>query len=167
MIPVEKTLDAGISVSCGDRCRCCLADKRRARNIFLCCLARSRISADRAPHLIGTASLGNWRGSRLQAVYRGTEIGTKVGKYWASFPGLRSPGAVRGQAASFAGFGSRGLVRRAWHAPLLMHMAEERTIRHQSVYIGSQVSGGSFFRLPLFLMNCLRAHIKVVAFGCR
>lgn len=37
---------------------------------------------------VGTR-LENWRGSQLQTVYKGIEIGTQVGKYQASVTGLR------------------------------------------------------------------------------
>src|SRR6266699_5857268 len=50
-----------------------------------------RISAGQASHPKGSVGLGNWRGSRLQTVYRGIEIGTEVGKYRASFAELGWP----------------------------------------------------------------------------
>ena len=93
-----------------------------------------RISAEWAAHLRGKAGLGNWRGSRLQTVYRGSEIGTEVGKFRASFTGLDPPGLGRRRWPMFAGFGSStvGFGRQAWFAdstPLLIHMAQERTIQ--------------------------------------
>ncbi len=43
----------------------------------------------------GSVGLGNWRGSRLQTVYRRIGIGAYVGKYRVSFAGLDPPGLVR------------------------------------------------------------------------
>ena len=57
---------------------------------FLFWPVRPRISADEASHLRGSVSLGNWRGSRLQTVYRCTEIGARL-KLRLGNTGVRSP----------------------------------------------------------------------------
>ena len=88
---MEKTLGRGQAFSSGVRLRHA-SGFPSAR--------RPRISAGQVSHLGGSASLANWRGSRLQTVYRGIEIGTEVGKYRASFAGLGLP--------------TFGLVRRVW-----------------------------------------------------
>jgi hypothetical protein len=72
---------------------------------FLFCPAKSRISADRASHPEGSVSLGNWRGSRLQAVYRDNWIGAEFGNCRASFAGRRSRTGDFDRWAWFAGLG--------------------------------------------------------------
>ena len=89
---------------------------------FWFCPTRTRISAGGAPYLGGSAGLGNWRGSRLQTVYRGIGIGAEVGKYRASFAGLGSA-TLADVRLGLLGFGRR------LESLYIIHMGWERTMR--------------------------------------
>src|SRR5216684_7675193 len=82
-------------------------------------LCGPRISAGGASHLGGPLGLRNWRRSRLQTVYRSTEIGTRSGLRLGN-TGLRSPAWSAGVGlptladvcgSPFAGVGRRSPTR--------------------------------------------------------